>query len=159
MKDTALFSYYPENPSENIPNKASWICFLTTSQYFFPQFATFKIRGWGGIIQIKNERLNMSSYNQWIWWRTPTTIQWCQKEYTHFIREKIFCISRAVNFLFLTTVCAQKLNRNRTFFNRCRFSWTLAFNYFIFFFQWNVVHGKLTGIWNRSVRIWTSNYM
>ncbi len=25
-------------------------------------------------------------------------------------------------------ICAQKLNRNRIFFNRCRFSWTLAFN-------------------------------
>ncbi len=26
-------------------------------------------------------------------------------------------------------ICAQKLNRNRTFFNRCTFSWTLAFNW------------------------------
>ncbi len=26
-------------------------------------------------------------------------------------------------------ICAQKRNRNRTFFNRCRFSWTLAFKY------------------------------
>ncbi len=24
-------------------------------------------------------------------------------------------------------ICAQKLNRNRTFFNRCTFWWTLAF--------------------------------
>ena len=24
-------------------------------------------------------------------------------------------------------ICAQKLNRNRTFFDRCRFSWILAF--------------------------------
>ncbi len=104
LKGAPLFSCYPENPSESIPNKAIWTCFLTTSQWFFPQFATFKMRGWGGKIQIKDKWLNLSSHNQRIWWRTPTIIQWCQKEYTHFNREKIFCISRAVNFLFLTTV-------------------------------------------------------
>ena len=53
---------------------------------------------------IKNERINISSYNQRICWKTPTILQWCQKEFTPLIGEKIFRTFRAVNFLFLTTV-------------------------------------------------------
>ena len=52
-----------------------------------------------------------------------------------------------------SNICAQKLNRNRTFFNFCTFSWTLDFKTH-FFIKITSRHNYIINLWKRWSVFW-----